>query len=77
MMVEDRGSLGLTELQRITAEVVQAGNSQPTLRGLAVGLTQVRHPPPICDVAPPGPVRRAHQHAPEFAYHGVSAKAFR
>jgi hydrophobic/amphiphilic exporter-1 (mainly G- bacteria), HAE1 family len=39
MMVEDRGSLGLAELQRITSEVVQAGNSNPTLRGLATTFT--------------------------------------
>jgi HAE1 family hydrophobic/amphiphilic exporter-1 len=35
MMVEDRGSLGLTELQRSTSELVHAGNSHPSLRGLA------------------------------------------
>src|SRR5262245_5914219 len=35
MMVEDRRSLGLTELSRDTAELVQKGNSQPGLRGLA------------------------------------------
>ncbi|HSE43953.1 MAG TPA: efflux RND transporter permease subunit, partial [Gemmatimonadales bacterium] len=35
MMVEDRRSLGLAELQRNTAELVQKGNSQPGLRGLA------------------------------------------
>ena len=35
MMVEDRGSLGLTELQRTTYELVQKGNSHPSLRGLA------------------------------------------
>jgi hydrophobic/amphiphilic exporter-1 (mainly G- bacteria), HAE1 family len=35
MMVEDRRSLGLAELQRNTAELVQAGNSNPSLRGLA------------------------------------------
>jgi HAE1 family hydrophobic/amphiphilic exporter-1 len=35
MMVEDRGSLGLTELQRNTVELVQKGNSDPGLRGLA------------------------------------------
>jgi hydrophobic/amphiphilic exporter-1 (mainly G- bacteria), HAE1 family len=35
MMVEDRGSLGLAELQRITSEIVQAGNSNPALKGLA------------------------------------------
>jgi len=34
MMVEDRGSLGLDQLKRATYEVVQAGNSQPGLRGL-------------------------------------------
>ena len=39
MMVEDRGSLGLAELQRITSEVVQAGNSNPALRGLATTFT--------------------------------------
>jgi hydrophobic/amphiphilic exporter-1 (mainly G- bacteria), HAE1 family len=35
MMVEDRGSLGLTELQRNTSELVQKGNSHSSLRGLA------------------------------------------
>jgi len=35
MMVEDRGSLGLAELQQATDELVQTGNAQPSLRGLA------------------------------------------
>ena len=35
MMVEDRRSLGLTELSRNTSELVQKGNSNPGLRGLA------------------------------------------
>ena len=35
MMVEDRRSLGLAELQRNTAELVQKGNANPSLRGLA------------------------------------------
>ncbi len=35
MMVEDRGSLSLDELQRNTYELVQKGNSHPSLRGLA------------------------------------------
>jgi len=35
MMVEDRRSLGLAELQRNATELVQAGNSNPSLRGLA------------------------------------------
>ena len=35
MMVEDRRSLGLTELSRNTAELMQKGNSNPGLRGLA------------------------------------------
>ena len=35
MMVEDRRSLGLTELSRNTAELVQKGNASPGLRGLA------------------------------------------
>jgi HAE1 family hydrophobic/amphiphilic exporter-1 len=35
MMVQDRGSLGVAELQRITSELVQKGNSQPGLRNLA------------------------------------------
>jgi HAE1 family hydrophobic/amphiphilic exporter-1 len=35
MMVEDRRSLGLAELQRNTGELVQAANSNPSLRGLA------------------------------------------
>jgi HAE1 family hydrophobic/amphiphilic exporter-1 len=35
MMVEDRRSLGLAELQRNAMELVQAGNSNPSLRGLA------------------------------------------
>jgi HAE1 family hydrophobic/amphiphilic exporter-1 len=35
MMVEDRGSLGLVELQKATNEIVQTGNSQSSLRGIA------------------------------------------
>jgi hydrophobic/amphiphilic exporter-1 (mainly G- bacteria), HAE1 family len=35
MMVEDRRSLGLAELQRNAGELVQAANSNPSLRGLA------------------------------------------
>jgi HAE1 family hydrophobic/amphiphilic exporter-1 len=35
MMVEDRRSLGLTELQKATYELVRTGNSQPGLQGLA------------------------------------------
>jgi HAE1 family hydrophobic/amphiphilic exporter-1 len=35
MMVEDRGSLGLAELQRVASALVQAGNSHSDLRGLA------------------------------------------
>ncbi|MDY0039167.1 MAG: efflux RND transporter permease subunit, partial [Desulforhabdus sp.] len=35
IMVEDRASIGLTELQRATNELVQLGNSRPELRGLA------------------------------------------
>ena len=35
MMVEDRRSLGLSELSRNTAELVQKGNVSPGLRGLA------------------------------------------
>ncbi len=35
MMVEDRRSLGLTELQRAAQELVQKGNSHPSLQGLA------------------------------------------
>jgi len=34
-MVEDRRSLGLSELSRNTAELVQKGNASPGLRGLA------------------------------------------
>jgi HAE1 family hydrophobic/amphiphilic exporter-1 len=34
MMVEDRRSLGLVELQKATNELIQTGNSQPSLRGL-------------------------------------------
>jgi HAE1 family hydrophobic/amphiphilic exporter-1 len=34
MMVEDRGDLGMDQLKRATDELVQAGNSQPGLRGL-------------------------------------------
>jgi hydrophobic/amphiphilic exporter-1 (mainly G- bacteria), HAE1 family len=34
MMVEDRGSLGLAQLQEATREMVQLGNSQSNLRGL-------------------------------------------
>lgn len=39
MMVEDRGSLGLDELKKATDELVQAGNSQSSLRGLATTLS--------------------------------------
>jgi HAE1 family hydrophobic/amphiphilic exporter-1 len=35
MMVEDRGSLGLAQVQQATSELVQMGNSQPSLQGLA------------------------------------------
>ncbi len=35
MIVEDRRSLGLAELQRATLELIQMGNSQPGLRNLA------------------------------------------
>ena len=35
MMVEDRGSLGLIELQQATNELVQEGNSRPEMRGLS------------------------------------------
>ena len=35
MMVEDRRSLGLAELQQATDELVQKGNSNPSLQGLA------------------------------------------
>ncbi|HEX7216108.1 MAG TPA: efflux RND transporter permease subunit, partial [Methylomirabilota bacterium] len=35
MVVEDRRSLGLAELQRNTAELVHKGNANPSLRGLA------------------------------------------
>jgi hydrophobic/amphiphilic exporter-1 (mainly G- bacteria), HAE1 family len=35
MMVEDRRSLGLTELSRNTSELIQKANSNPGLRGLA------------------------------------------
>ena len=35
MMVEDRKSLGLEELQKATYELVHAGNSEQSLRGLA------------------------------------------
>jgi HAE1 family hydrophobic/amphiphilic exporter-1 len=35
MMVEDQRSLGLAELQRATYELIQRGNSQPSLQGLA------------------------------------------
>ena len=35
MMVEDRRSLGLSELSRNTSELIQKGNSNPALRGLA------------------------------------------
>jgi HAE1 family hydrophobic/amphiphilic exporter-1 len=34
MVVEDRASLGLEELQQAARELVQLGNSQPSLRGL-------------------------------------------
>jgi HAE1 family hydrophobic/amphiphilic exporter-1 len=35
MVVEDRQSLGVAELQRITSELIQKGNSHPSLRSLA------------------------------------------
>jgi HAE1 family hydrophobic/amphiphilic exporter-1 len=35
MMVEDRRSLGLAELQKTTYEIIQNGISQPSLQGLA------------------------------------------
>jgi HAE1 family hydrophobic/amphiphilic exporter-1 len=35
MMVEDRRSLGLAELQKATYELIQKGSSQPSLQGLA------------------------------------------
>jgi HAE1 family hydrophobic/amphiphilic exporter-1 len=35
MMVEDRRSLGLAELQKATYDLLQGGNSQPGLQGLA------------------------------------------
>ena len=35
MMVEDRKGLGLEELQKATNELIQAGNSEQSLRGLA------------------------------------------
>ncbi len=35
MMVEDRSSFGTFELQQAASELVQAGNAQPNLRGLA------------------------------------------
>ncbi|HYA42597.1 MAG TPA: efflux RND transporter permease subunit, partial [Syntrophobacteraceae bacterium] len=34
MMVEDRGNLGLQELQQATYDLIQTGNSQPNLRNL-------------------------------------------
>ncbi|MGD0884509.1 MAG: multidrug efflux RND transporter permease subunit [Thermodesulfovibrionales bacterium] len=34
MMVEDRGNVGLNELQKATSELVRNGNSSPVLRGL-------------------------------------------
>jgi len=43
MMVEDRGGLGLDELQRQASELVQAGNANPSLRGLATTFS-VRSP---------------------------------
>jgi HAE1 family hydrophobic/amphiphilic exporter-1 len=39
MMVEDRGSLGLAELKQAAEEIVQTGNSQSSLRGLATTLS--------------------------------------
>ena len=39
LMVEDRGALGLNELQRVASDLVEAGNSQPDLRGLATTFT--------------------------------------
>jgi HAE1 family hydrophobic/amphiphilic exporter-1 len=43
MMVEDRGSRGLAELQRNTSELVQRGNAHASLRGLATTFS-VRSP---------------------------------
>jgi multidrug efflux pump len=37
MVVEDRGGLGLGELQRVTEQVVARGNNTPGLRGLFTG----------------------------------------
>ena len=39
MMVEDRGSLGLAALQQVVTKLVQAGNAQPGLQGLASTFT--------------------------------------
>ena len=39
LMVEDRGSLGLAELKKTADELIQAGNSHPSLRGLATTLS--------------------------------------
>jgi HAE1 family hydrophobic/amphiphilic exporter-1 len=39
MMVQDRGGLGLQELKQSADDLVQAGNSQPGLKGLATTLS--------------------------------------
>jgi HAE1 family hydrophobic/amphiphilic exporter-1 len=49
MMVEDRASLGLGELQDATADVVQAGNSHPNLHGL-VSTFNVNNPQLYLDI---------------------------
>ena len=43
MMVEDRRSLGMTQLQQVTNDLVQAASSQPSLQGLATTFS-VRSP---------------------------------
>ena len=49
MMVEDRASLGLGELQDATADVIQAGNSHPNLHGL-VSTFNVNNPQLYLDI---------------------------
>jgi len=49
MMVEDRASLGLDELQQAAMEITQAGNSQPNLQGL-VSTFNVNNPQLYLDI---------------------------
>jgi HAE1 family hydrophobic/amphiphilic exporter-1 len=49
MMIEDRASLGLNELQQAAAEIIREGNAQPNLRGL-VSTFSVNNPQLYLDI---------------------------